>query len=89
MMKRTGLSVMPLSASLNLPCERSVLIVDDDDTVVANRRADVASGTLQHVNIAGNIGDLDFNFAEVTLLSQTEAPVTKEHENSNTKSACA
>jgi hypothetical protein len=45
------------------------LIVNDYDAVVANRRADIPSSTLQDVDVTGHLCDLHLDFAEVLVLS--------------------
>lgn len=62
-----------LERRLNFVSERSVLIVNDHDAVIANGGANVASGAHQHVNIARDFRNFDLHFAEVLLLSQAEA----------------
>jgi len=47
--------------------QRRELIIDQDDAIVADREPDVAARALEHVNIAGNLADLDFYFVEVIL----------------------
>src|SRR5580704_18127726 len=47
----------------------SVLVVDDYDAVVADRSSDVSAGTLDHIDVAGNLCDLHRDFTEVLVLS--------------------
>ena len=44
----------------NLLGQRRELVVHNDDAVIANRDADVATRALQHVHVAGDFMDLDF-----------------------------
>ena len=54
--------------SLNdLRGERGILIVDDDDAILTGRDADVSAGALEHVYRAGDLRDLDLDFAEILL----------------------
>jgi hypothetical protein len=55
--------------------ERRELIIDEDDSVVADREADIAASALQHVNIAANLADLDLYFAEV-IFAHVDSPQT-------------
>src|SRR5580700_2417167 len=57
---------------LNLVGQRGVLVIDDDDAVVADRRANVSARALQHVNIASHSRDLHLHFAEVLFLSGSQ-----------------
>src|SRR5262249_43792417 len=55
-------------SSLNLVRERGELIVDDDDSVFANRSGYVATGAFQHVNVAGDFRGFDLHLREVLSL---------------------
>ena len=66
-----------LQRGLNLVRQRRVLVVDDHDAVLADGRADVAARALQHVDVAGDLGDLDLHFAEVLVLSRGQAESKK------------
>jgi hypothetical protein len=57
---------------LNSFCERSVLIVNDHNAIIANRSANVAPGPGEHVNVAGDCRDFDLHLAEVLILSQAQ-----------------
>jgi len=50
---------------LDLVGERGELVIDQDDAVVACREGDIAARTLQQINIAADLADLDLYFAEV------------------------
>jgi len=54
-----------LQGCLDLLGQGSVLVVYDNDSVFAHGGADVAALALEHVNAAGDFGDLDLNFTEV------------------------
>jgi len=58
-----------LERGLDLLGEWRVLIVDNHDAIFPHRGTDVASGALQHVDTAGNLGHFDLNLAEVLVLS--------------------
>ncbi len=75
---------MPFEGGLNPVGEGSVLVVDDDDAVFANRGANIASGTFQQVDAAGNLRDFDLNLAEVLVLAEAKAR-RKTREYCNTR----
>src|SRR5271166_740825 len=54
-----------LQSGGNLVSQRSVLVIHDDDAIIADGRRDVSAGALQHVNVAGDFCDLDLYFVEV------------------------
>jgi len=54
---------------LDLWRQRRELVIDDHDAVFADRDADVASRSLQHIHGSGDLLDLDLHFAEITFLS--------------------
>ena len=62
-----------LERSLDLLGQGSVFVVDHDDAVVTHRRADVSARSLQHVDAAGNVGDLDLDLAEILALRKQHA----------------
>src|SRR5208283_4933682 len=62
-----------LERLLNSFRQRCVLIVDNHDAVIADRSANVASRSHQHINTAGDFRDFDLNFAEVMILSKAKA----------------
>ena len=53
---------------LDLGRQRRELVVDDDDAVLADRRADVAAGAGEHVDALRQLLRLDDDLAEVLLL---------------------
>ncbi len=59
---------------LNFLGERGVLIVDNHNSIVPDRCANVPSRAFQHVNVAGHLGDLHLDFAEILLLRRSQAP---------------
>src|SRR5262244_2017297 len=67
--KAHGLIADPLQRSLNSVRQRRILIVDYDDSVLANGCSDISARSLQHVHIASHFCDLDLYFAEVVILS--------------------
>jgi len=50
-------------------CNVQNVVVNDQDAVFADRRANVAAGAFEHVNAAGDFRYFDLNFAEVLLRS--------------------
>src|SRR5581483_10186868 len=56
---------------LDLGSERRELVVHQDDAVFPAGDADVSAGAFQHVDGAGNLGDLDLDIAEILLLRRS------------------
>ena len=59
--------------------ERRILIVDNQNAVVADRNTDIAARSLEHVNVAGNFGRFDFYLRPVSLCVRRDG---KEQRNS-------
>ena len=57
-----------LQRSLNLFGQRRILIVNDDNPILADGSSDVASRALQHVNVARDFRNFHLDFAEVLIL---------------------
>src|SRR5947209_3983600 len=66
--KADGLVGNAFQSGLNFLCQRGVLIVDHDNSVIANGGADVAAGAFEHVDVSGDFRDLHLHFAEVLVL---------------------
>jgi hypothetical protein len=62
----------PLESGTDFVGQRSELVVDHDNPIVANRDADVPSRAFKHVNVAGNLRDLQLYFAEVSVLGDSK-----------------
>jgi len=54
--------------SLDFFGKRSKLVVNDDDSVSADRGRDISSLAFQHVDVSGNFSDLDLDFGPVGSL---------------------
>ena len=63
--------------------QRSVLVIDDDDAIFADRGGDVAARAFQHVDVAGNLGDLDLDLAEVLVLRRGKAAAHSRKKNAS------
>src|SRR5271165_2549972 len=75
-----------LQSGGNLVSQRSVLVIHDNDAIIADGRRDVSAGALQHVNVAGDFCDLDLYFVEVLVLrrdQQCSAHEEKEFQQQN------
>src|SRR3954471_16536547 len=76
-----------LQRGTNLFRQWSVLIINDDDAILANRRADIPARSLQQINVAGNLADLDLNFAEILVLSDEQGGGSYQSKREQTKLA--
>ena len=67
-----------LERGLNFFRQGSELIVDDNDSVFANRGGDVAALAFEHIDVAGNFSDLDLDLGPIgSLLLANDAAAEK------------
>jgi len=56
-----------LQSRFNLRSQRSKLVVNDHDAILADRNTNIPAGAFEHVDIAGDFGGFDLDVAEVLL----------------------